>query len=60
MSYCLHVNVVALFLYLLLHLSMSYYYYYVHLLTSLSSMSTCLREICHALQHPYVQDVHNP
>jgi hypothetical protein len=60
MSYCLHVNVVALFLYLLLYLSVSYYYYYVYLLASLSPASTCLCKICYALQHPYVQDVHNP
>jgi hypothetical protein len=60
MSYYLHINVVALFLYLLLYLSMSYYYYYIHLLASLSPTSTCLREICHAPQHPYMQDVHNP
>jgi hypothetical protein len=60
MTYCLHVNVVALFLYPLLYLSVSYYYYYVHLLASTSPTSTCLREICHALQHLYMQDVHNP
>jgi hypothetical protein len=60
MTYYLHINVVALFLYLLLYLSVSYYYYYVYLLASMSSMSTCLREICYALQYPYMQDVHNP
>jgi hypothetical protein len=60
MSYCLHVNIITLFLYLLLYLSVSYYYYYIYLLASLFPASTCLRKIHYALQHLYMQDVHNP